>query len=289
MFEKIVTASDFSDDSRAAMFAAISVAARCLARIEMVHVISYLEDIYDASRFVVPDAGWQKELVKRLEEFFPKHLYPNSERHVLVGSSVAQEILKFAKTEHCGLIVTGRHGRNALAEFLMGSVAQQIARHSEIPVMIVRDEKSGRQYQGFNRVLVPTDFSPISRKAVEFGSRFASFLGAEFHLIHVVDEPEIKEILSSYPQYGLNMPSSCEPNLDEILKKMIPKDLTTKSTVATIIGDPTQGVLNYSEEHSADFIVMGAHGKKGLQRVLLGSLTTAVIAKSRVPVITLSQ
>lgn len=288
MFSKILIGTDFSSNARSAMFAGISIAVKCLARIEMVHVISYLEDIYRASRFVVPDANWQKETLDRMEEFFPNRLYPNNERHVLVGNSVPQTILKHGRETNCDLIVIGTKGRSAVAELLMGGVAHQVARGSEIPVMIVRDEKHGRPVQGFNRVLVPTDFSPESVKALKFGVNFADFLKADLHLVHVIDESEIRETIYSYPQYDLKMPESCEINVDDVLQAMLPKDLTGEGKVASLVGVPSQAILHYCEEHSIDFIVMGTHGRKGLERLLLGSVTASVIANSKVPVITLS-
>ena len=66
-----------------------------------------------------------------------------------------------------------------------------------------------------------------------------------------------------------------------------PLDLVGKKVVASLAGDPAREIVTYAETHHADFIVMGTHGRKGLERILLGSVTAGVVAGSHVPVITI--
>jgi nucleotide-binding universal stress UspA family protein len=58
--------------------------------------------------------------------------------------------------------------------------------------------------------------------------------------------------------------------------------------VKSLFGDPVAEIISYAEKENCGFIVMGTHGRKGLERVLLGSVTAGVISKSRIPVITMS-
>lgn len=288
MFNRILIGTDFSHNSRAALSAGIAIAARCLAHVEMVHVISYLEDIYRVSRFIVPDADWHKELLLQMEDFFPNKLYPNSERQILVCNSVSDAMLKHAREQNADMIVVGTRGRNALLELLMGSVAQRIARNSEIPVMIVRDEKQGRAYHGFNKILVAMDFSPASVKAISFATSFANFLKADLHVVNVIDEPDMEDARSNYALTGAEIPESCELNVNQAMQQLIPQTLTQTVRLATLAGEPCARLLDYSERNLIDFVVVGAHGHKTLQRVFLGSTAASVIATSRIPVITVS-
>lgn len=290
MFKKILIGTDFSSPSRAALHAGLSLAEKCMARLDLLHVVTLLELMYNSSRFLVPDSEWETELRKKLDEFFPKNLYPNSDRRIVSGKSVSQEIVNYARENSCGLITVGTRGFTAIGNLLIGSVAQQLVRISEIPVMVVRDwQHAETPYQGFSRVLVPTDFSDTAQRALRFGIELANFLRADLHLVHVVDLPEIKEISSSYPSAEWNFPESCELNVDSVLRKCLEnKDLIGEGIVASLVGDPAVEILKYAERERIDFLAMGTHGKKGLERILLGSVASGVISKSKIPVITIS-
>ena len=291
MFKKILVATDFSKPSRAALLAGLELAKKSLVPLDVVHVLSYMEDVYAADRFVVPTNEWQKEMDNQLNDFFPKELYPNSHRKLLLGSSITEEILKYARIQGCGLIVVGSHGRSAVGRLLLGSITQHLSRISEIPVMTVRAaEETEKPYQGFDRVLAPTDFSDASIKAIDLAVNFANFLKAELHLIHVVDMPALKgyaSVYSEFLQLELDQPSKL--NVDSTLKQMLAnKQLAGNLKVASLLGEPVDEILGYADKQAANVIVMASHGKKGLQRLLLGSVTAGVVAQSRIPVITMA-
>lgn len=289
MFKKILLATDFSGPSRAALFASVTLAARCLARIDALHVVTYLEDVFYAPPYPIPDIVRNKEGNEHMKDFFPEKLYPNSHRQIVIGSSIVTEILKYAKEQHCDLIVAGTHGRHKLAKFLLGSVTTQLVRVSDVPVMVVREhKKADGQYQAFNRVLVPTDFSDASMRALEFGATFANFVNAELHLLHVVDVPGMNALQLGYSLPHVSISSSCELNVDHTLIKMLEKhELNTKPQFGTRFGDPVDEILRYAAERNCDFIVMGTHGRKGLERTLMGSVTATVVSNSHIPVFTI--
>jgi len=288
MFRNILVATDFSDSSRAAARAGLSLAKKCLARIQFLHVVSYLEEVYNFSRFGIPDQEWQSTIRKTLEDFFPAELYPNSERYLVTGHSTADEILKFARTHQSDLIVIGSRGRSAITKMLLGSVTHQMSRLSEIPLLIVRDaQHSKSRYQG-ERVLVPTDFSDAAMKALDLGLKFANFLKADLHLVHVVDLPAMQEFQRNYPVQK-TVPESCELNTDSVLQQMLANQQVIGTVkVATLSGEPVAEIIKYAHDNQIDFIVMGTHGRKGMERVLLGSVTAGVAAKGKVPIMTVS-
>ncbi|HEY4492912.1 MAG TPA: universal stress protein [Acidobacteriota bacterium] len=294
MFKRILIATDFSRASRAALYAGLGVARKCLANVLAVHCATPLEILLESPQPApLQGAQLQKILGRQFEDFFPESLYANSTKKILVGRSPAEEIVKAARAGQCDLIVVGSHGHGGVGRTLIGSVAQRVTRDSEIPVMVVRDvEHSHKKYEGYRRILVPTDFSETSMKALDLGVRFSNFLQADLHLIHVVDWPTITLISTVYPGYPFFQVKDPEPDklrmektLDELLLK---KELVGKSTTATLIGDPADEILRYAEKENIDFIVMGTHGRKGLERVLMGSTTSAVMAKSEIPVLTIS-
>ena len=289
MFKNILLATDFSDSSRAALFAAIHLGSQSLGKIHALHVVTYAEDIFRGTRYPVPDSKWREAIQLRLNEFFPKSLYPNSRRYTLFGGAVADEIMNFAMFHKCELIVTGTHGRRALGRLLLGSVTSSLIRSSQVPVMVVREaEKSPARYQGFDRILVPIDFSDTSVRALDFAIQFARFLQSEIHLLHVIDLPAIKGLQQTYRVPGLFVPDASELNVDLTLQKMLDKyEPFPKTNVKTSYGDPPTEILKYAADHNCNFIVMGSHGRKGLGRTLLGSVVTTVSANAGIPVMTI--
>jgi nucleotide-binding universal stress UspA family protein len=290
MFEKILVATDFSESSRSAWFAAINLAARCLARIEVLHVVTYKQYVFDPVHYGVPDEKWQTRLKEEMETQYASQLYPNSRRTILFSSSVPEAILDFAEREACNLIVVGTHDRKMLGKMLMGSVAQRVVRDSKVKVMVVKaSENHDKNIQNYDRILVPTDFSEVSCKSVNWAVRYANFLHADLHLLHVVDLSAYSDLITMYSLTESEIPKSCELNVDLSLNNMLQdQDLVGKKIVKSLFGDPVEEIISYAENENCGFIVMGTHGRKGLERVLLGSITAGVISRSKIPVITMS-
>jgi len=291
MFKKILVGTDFSKESYAALRAAISLAERCVASIHCIFVAPFDSDVYGSANFPTPLTNVPSQLQAQLEEFFPSNLYPNSYRRVLIHVSVAESILRYARKESCDLIVLGTHGRGTVGRFIMGSVAQRVARDSEIPVMVVRDvEHLEERYQGFSRVLAPTDFSEEGTKSVKLAVQLANFLKADLHLVHVVDLPTVTDYTGLYPFLQMQMPDASLLNVDSTLRAMLEKEyLVGNCKVATLLGDPFREILHYIETNEINFVVLGTHGRRGIDRVLLGSVTANLISKCPIPVITISE
>ncbi|MCI0445967.1 universal stress protein [bacterium] len=290
MFEKILVATDFSESSRSAWFAAINLASRCLARIEVLHVITYKQYVFDPARYGVPDEKWQNRLKEEMEVQYAPRLYPNSHRTILFSASVPEAILDFAEKEACNLIIVGTHDRKIFGRMLMGSVAQQVVRDSKVQVMVVKaGEHHEKTLQNYDRILVPTDFSEMSSKSLNWAVRYANFLLADLHLLHVVDLRAYSDMITMYSLTESEIPNSCELNVDLSLNNLLQdKDLIGKKFVKSLFGDPVEEIISYAEKENCGFIVMGTHGRKGLERILLGSITAGVISRSKIPIITMS-
>ncbi|MCI0617728.1 universal stress protein, partial [bacterium] len=85
------------------------------------------------------------------------------------------------------------------------------------------------------------------------------------------------------------IPNSCELNVDLSLNNLLQdKDLIGKKFVKSLFGDPVEEIISYAEKENCGFIVLGTHGRKGLERILLGSITAGVISRSKIPIITMS-
>ncbi len=144
-YRRILVPTDFSDNSRAALEQAVSLAKALGASIDLLHV-------WEPPRYIAPDLmltvpGWsavsleqysRAEAAKALEQYL-QTLPPQVtlKAHLEVGDAAAS-IVRFAKEQGEDLIVMSTHGRGALSRLMLGSVAQKVVAHAECPVMTIR-------------------------------------------------------------------------------------------------------------------------------------------------------
>lgn len=143
-------------------------------------------------------------------------------------------------------------------------------------------------------VLIALDYDPPAQKIAESGFALAKAMGAHIILLHVVAEPVYYSSLNYSPIMGYDGFSNLDivqVATEEELKKAA-KDYLEKSkeylgdqSIETVIkeGDFAKSILSTALEMKADIIVMGSHGRRGLDKVLLGSVAEQVLHKSTIP------
>lgn len=137
----------------------------------------------------------------------------------------------------------------------------------------------------FRKVLIATDGSEYTKKAVDYGIELANNTGAKLHTIYVIDTRAYGSIpLSSTMEYAYSL---LRQEGDMAIKYVADKAEAAGLEVEGIIaeGHPADEIIKYAEKNSIDIIVMGTLGKSGLERFLLGSVADKLIRNSRIPVI----
>lgn len=142
--------------------------------------------------------------------------------------------------------------------------------------------------KGFRKILVPTDFGGASDQATELALTIAEKFGAELVLLHVAALPTY--VYAAYAE-GLAWPTEeievrARVALDRQLERLRARHAATSGLVA--VGDPSEKILETASGLGADLIVMGTHGRRGLGRVVLGSVAEKTVRLSPVPVLTAS-
>lgn len=145
----------------------------------------------------------------------------------------------------------------------------------------------------YQRILVATDGSALSKKAVSSAIALAKLSGAEMVALKVV--PRYPQ---SYFEGGLALPPGDvakvekqwaehgQAIVDAVAKSSAAKGLTVKAVVAKsdLVSD---AIIATAKKHKCDLIVMASHGRKGIKRLLLGSETQQVLTHSHIPVLVL--
>ncbi len=204
----------------------------------------------------------------------------------------SKEVLAAAEAEDADLIVVGTVGKTGLEHVLLGSTAERIIRAAPCPVLAVRTERSGvepqtgggRSSAALDRIVIPVDFSDCSLDALEYAVLVAQRAKASLMLLHVL------EPVSYGLDFTLAFPASREQLRESITKRLAGISAAldavhVKSEYAVRGGLPNDSILETARIHSADMIVMGTHGRRGLGHALYGSVAESVLRKSRCPVL----
>ncbi len=131
-------------------------------------------------------------------------------------------------------------------------------------------------------ILHPTDFSEYSMNACRLACALARDYGARLIILHVAHETSII--------YGeMIVPPDADLHLEQARDRLLQLDVPDAGiSVQRQIedGDPVIEILRVTDEIQADLIVMGTHGRRGLKRILMGSVAEGVMRKARCPVLT---
>ena len=135
-------------------------------------------------------------------------------------------------------------------------------------------------------LLVPVDFSPPSRAALDFGLQLARKFDATVWLLHVYVLPAyaFTEGVAIGPELAESLATDARKGLERI-REEVGGDGTTIS-VATVAGSPAEVIVEWAQTHGVDMIVMGTHGRTGIQHLLAGSVAERVVRLSKCPVVT---
>lgn len=144
----------------------------------------------------------------------------------------------------------------------------------------------------FKHILLPTDGSKLSDRAVKRGIEFASAIHAKVTMIHVV--PEFKMVVEE----GFVSPMTAELkaryekesrlHADKMLAKVasMAAAADVKCDTVTVTSDfPYQQIIELGKKRKCDLIMMASHGRRGLSSLLLGSETAKVLTHSKIPVL----
>ena len=286
----ILVPTDFSDSALLALEHGIHLANLFEGELHILHVAElptitlpdFPSDLFEAAKSIG---------MKRLGELIEQQTMelPPGKRVVLPGTPsdpAADAIIGYAEANDIDFIVMGTHGRRGVRRMLMGSVTEEVIRRSPCPVLTMRTHKRAWSYPRVDRIMVPVDFSTSSRQIIGVASRMAEKYDASVTLVHVVD-------LEYYPYYGFgsdpfraverDMMRASERKLADYVTDLQGAGII--ATSVTVEGHPANAIRKVAEEHDVDLIVIGSHGRRGLDRIMVGSVSEKVSRSAHCPVL----
>lgn len=266
MLSHIMVATDFSPPAMIAVGAARDLASRFESKVTLAHVSSSDTAILRADADHALRAIGEEKLgnVKEVSA------------ELLEGDRPSYVICEAAKEMGVELIVAGRHGEHKLAERLIGTTTERIARHAPCSVLSVHPATRAPLVM-LKSIVIGTDLSEHALQAVRTGAEIARRFDAHVTLVHVYDLFPAVELMQE--PYDLHPDHSFEGILNDKLEDLRKAELDKVPVDVRVLRDKStvRGMCNLASDVEADLIVLGTHGLAGIERLLLGSVAERVI------------
>jgi nucleotide-binding universal stress UspA family protein len=289
MFRSILVPLDGSAFAEHALPLAISLARRASATLHLVQVhvpvlaidsFNLLDDALNGT-LLERERVYLDDITRRVRERAPVPV-----RSSLPTGNVADELIEAARQNVADLIVMTTHGRGALSRFWLGSVADEIVRRGPAPVLLVRPPEGPVDITvepPVRRVLVPLDGSPLAERVLLPTVEMAKLLGAEFSLIEVVPPvPILGYDLGGYAAAGTDlavveqMEATAHTYMNRVTEWLRARAFSASGRVV-IDEQPAPAILEEARTTGCDLIALETHGRRGLSRMLLGSVADKVV------------
>lgn len=137
-------------------------------------------------------------------------------------------------------------------------------------------------------ILVPVDYSHSGDAAMAYAESLAKEYDAEIHLVHVYEQP-FAYVDGGFASTPLPAVPPADLEAEEEKLKAITPAKGVKLRREFIVGSPADELVNYAKEKAIDLVLMGTHGRTGLNRLLMGSVAERVVRRAPCPVLTIKQ
>jgi nucleotide-binding universal stress UspA family protein len=192
------------------------------------------------------------------------------------------------------LIIMCSHGRSDANKLVFGSIAQKIASLGTVPVLIVRAAAHGLERSAFSAtpMLVPIDTTGKHEASLAIAEHLAAQVGGQVQLVMVV--PTLGTIPGQWEDATKLLPHSTDRMLEMAAeeaaafleeKRAILEGRGIAVTAELDRGDPARVICEHAQRGATQLVVLGTHGKSGMEAIWEGSVANRVISRVAIPVL----
>jgi nucleotide-binding universal stress UspA family protein len=304
MYRSVLVPLDGSPFGEQALPLALALARRCGATLHLVHVLTPVVVYPDA---VLANAGLEAQIHDRQKDYLDgvarrvAAISTVPVRTALLDGAISPTLQDHVAAAGIDLVVMTTHGRSPLGRFWLGSVADYLVRHLNVPLLLVRPHDSAPDLQSDpvpRHILVPLDGSALAEDMIEPAAALAALTEGSLTLLRVV-RPALP---SNFSLDSVGVGAGAQQLIDEIEKvhqqlmrqasaylegvadRLRSRNLVVRTRVG-IEDQPALAILLEAKASGADLIALQTHGRGGLARLLLGSVADKVIRGAAVPVL----
>lgn len=270
-YARVLIGTDFSEPSEAAAKLAIRLGDE-KTRCRVAHVSPFVE----MPREIDLNADVQRS---KLFAWCDAAGLTTRDQVVLYGSA-ASELVREAASFQADLIAVGHSGRSRLDRLLLGSTARGVVRLAACDALVVRGHAPPPTQAPIQSVLVATDFYEPSSRAARRALELAKAHDASLSVVHAIDPDIWQQALRTPPDELPDAPEWLDRKYGEMLHDFDRKHLEGKAKEHLAHGPPAKVVAQQARLQGADLIVVGTHGARGLERLLLGAHAESIIERA---------
>ncbi|WP_459192163.1 universal stress protein [Halosimplex sp. J119] len=280
MYEEILFPTDGSDAADAALEVAVAVADAHDATLHVLYVADTnqpsLARIEGQVRDVLEGEG--RDIVERAGARARNAGVETVEEVIQGGPS--RTICEYVDDRGIDLVVMGTRGGRDIERIVLGSVTERVVRNSAAPVLVVPPQ-SDSEYPP-ERVLVGTDGSDGSEAAIDEGIDVCAATEAALHVVSVLESSPL-----GFDVRSEQLTQERERRDEQVLAGARERAADVGVTVETGIeeGDVVDALNEYVADHGIDLVAVGTHGRTGIDRRILGSVTENLMRSASVPVL----
>ena len=268
-FERFMLATDGSEYSAGAVREALRLAGKCGARVRAIEVVaSGNTELYTmGEQFRVQELDMARQHLNEVQRLAAV-AGVSCESEATQASHAYLEIVARAEKAQADLIVMGRRGRHGLARLMVGPSTVRVIGHARCNVLVVprAAEITGRRF------IVASDGSRFGDAAAVSTARLAKILHTPVTVISV-----------TRPEHNEERRREARQVVQRLVSFLKQENLEVAGEVPH--GRPDEMIVRTAEAKNADLIIMGSHGRTGLERVLLGNTSERVIDQTRCAVL----
>jgi len=292
--EKILWPTDGSQESEESLRLALYLARVFGSDVACLHVCQVPKPLIDIS------PGYEDviaDIVKSDEEKFGKEFEHLRETNPglrfspsIVRGDVAEWIMETSKSGNADIVVMGKRGLGLIGSMLLGSNTLKVLRDSSVPVLSVKSAKDKKEYD-IKKILVPFDTGDTADSALHYALWLAGKTGASVTVLYVlwidVNICEIsRELVTELKQRAGKVLGDRVDRIRSEYQEISGEAPTEKIETRIESGvSPALKVTGYARDNGFDLIVLNTHGRKGFDKLLLGSEAEKIIREATCPVL----
>lgn len=274
--KKILVPCDFSDTAIQAFKFACELATTSKGELFLLNVIE-LPTVHGS--FMVPIHAYEDAFLKDIKLKAQRNFEKLKDRYgkkvkvhfSVEHGSVTEGIRKYVDRKRIDLVVMGTHGASGIKEYTIGSNVEKVVRSAKVPVIAI---KKAVNVSSLSNIVLPTNLKPTHKDLANAVKALQKYLKARLHILYV------------------NVPANFSP--DRITEKHLldfARQHEFKNCAIHIYNDTDEesGIINFSSKFKNKIVAMSTHGRKGINRLMSGSIAEDVVNHVDCPIWTLSE